>query len=181
MLLRLAFQFLRCIKKCSGKFAQTAARNRISSRSKNIFALALKTFGKNPSGGGVGNEGERLRGWDYPNKQNAGAFYGKGTHLLCLLTTQNQGKDEKGMERKRETKDSGFQPKRGDPLNETVYYKIGGTIYEVETSCGGSELLYDKMKRLIKSETVKTPTDSGAEVRYNTDSNLFVGRSLQEE
>lgn len=62
------------------------------------------------------------------------------------------------MERKRETKDSGFQPRRGDPLNETVYYKIGGTIYEVETSCGGSELLYDKMKRLIKSETVKTPT-----------------------
>ena len=85
MLLRLAFQFLRCIKKCLGKFAQTAARNRISSRSKNIFALALKTFGKNPSGGGVGNEGERLRVWDYPNKQNAGAFYGKGTPFLCLL------------------------------------------------------------------------------------------------
>ena len=85
MLLRLAFQFLRCIKKCSGKFAQTTARNRISSRSKNIFALALKTFGKNPSGGGVGNEGERLRVWDYPNKQNAGAFYGKGTPFLCLL------------------------------------------------------------------------------------------------
>ena len=37
------------------------------------------------------------------------------------------------------------------------------------------------MKRLIKSETVKTPTDNGTEVRYNTDSNLFVGRSLQEE
>ena len=85
MLLRLAFQFLRCIKKCSGKFAQTAARNRISSRSKNIFALALKTFGKNPSGGGVGNEGERLRVWDYPNEQNAGVFYGKGTPFLCLL------------------------------------------------------------------------------------------------
>lgn len=101
MLLRLAFQFLRCIKKCSGKFAQTTARNRISSRSKNIFALALKTFGKNPSGGGVGNEGERLRVWDYPNKQNAGAFYGKGTHLLCLLTTQNQGKDGKGKGKQR--------------------------------------------------------------------------------
>lgn len=85
LLLRLAFQFLRCIKKCSGKFAQTAARNRISSRSKNIFTLALKTFGKNPSGGGVGNEGERLRVWDYPNEQNAGVFYGKGTPFLCLL------------------------------------------------------------------------------------------------
>ena len=85
------------------------------------------------------------------------------------------------MEKKRETKDSGFQPRRGDPLNETVYYKIGGTIYEVETFCGGSELLYDKMKRLIKSENLKVPADKGKEVRYNEDSNLSVGRSLQEE
>ena len=85
------------------------------------------------------------------------------------------------MEKKRETTHSGFQPRRGNPLNETVTYKIGGTIYEIETSCGGSELLYDKMKRLIKSETVETPTDKGAEVRYNVDNNLFVGRSLQEE
>ncbi len=37
------------------------------------------------------------------------------------------------------------------------------------------------MKRLIKSETVKTPTDKEKEVRYNGDSNLSVGRSLQEE
>ena len=42
-------------------------------------------------------------------------------------------------------------------------------------------LLYDKMKRLIKSENLKTPTDKEKEVRYNEDSNLFVGRSLQEE
>ena len=64
---------------------------------------------------------------------------------------------------------------------ETVTYKVGGTLYEVSTVCGGSELLYDKMKRLIKSETVKTPTDKEKEVRYNEDNNLFVGRSLQEE
>ena len=68
-----------------------------------------------------------------------------------------------------------------NPLNETVTYKVGGTLYEVSTVCGGSELLYDKMKRLIKSETVKTPTDKEKEVRYNEDNNLFVGRSLQEE
>ena len=72
-------------------------------------------------------------------------------------------------------------PKKGNPLNETVCYKIGGTVFEIETSCGGSELLYNKMIRLIKSETVKTPADKTEEVRYNTDSNLFVGRSLQEE
>ncbi len=85
------------------------------------------------------------------------------------------------MERKRETTDSGFQPRQGDPRNETVTYEIGGTFYEVSTSCGGSELLYDKIKRLIKSETVETPTDKKEKVRYNEGSNLFVGRSLQEE
>ena len=85
------------------------------------------------------------------------------------------------MERKEEQKTADFKHKRGNPANETVTYKIGGTIYEVSTSCGGSEQFYDKMKRLIKSETVKTPTDKKSEVRYNEDSNLFVGRSLQEE
>ena len=85
------------------------------------------------------------------------------------------------MERKQSTKESDYLPKRGNPLQETVCYKIGGTVYEVHTSCGGTELLYDKMKRLIKSETVKTPTDKEKEVRYNEDNNLFVGRSLQEE
>lgn len=37
------------------------------------------------------------------------------------------------------------------------------------------------MKRLIKSENLKAPADKGKEVRYNEDSNLSVGRSLQEE
>ena len=101
--------------------------------------------------------------------------------LICCACSLLKIKERTGKEWKREYEDNGFLPRRGDPLNETVYYKIGSTIYEVETSCGGSELLYDKMKRLIKSETVETPTDNGAEVRYNTDSNLFVGRSLQEE
>ena len=62
------------------------------------------------------------------------------------------------MEKKQEIENSGFMPQKGNPTQETVTYKIGGTFYEVSTSCGGSELLYDKMKRLIKSETVKTPT-----------------------
>ena len=83
------------------------------------------------------------------------------------------------MERKRETEHNDLLPKKGNPLHETVCYKIGGTIFEIETSCGGSEPLYDKMKRLIKSEIVKTPTDKEKEVRYNEDNNLFVGRSLQ--
>ena len=85
------------------------------------------------------------------------------------------------MERKREEKQDNLLPQRGNPLHETVIYQIGGTIFEVETVCGGAELLYDKMERLIKSETIKTPTDKKEKVRYNEDSNLFVGRSLQEE
>ena len=85
------------------------------------------------------------------------------------------------MEKKRDTKHTELLPKKGNPLHETATYKIGGTIYEVSTICGGSELLYDKMERLIKAESGKTPTDKKEKVRYNEDSNLFVGRSLQEE
>ena len=80
-----------------------------------------------------------------------------------------------------EIKDSEFVPQNRKPTEETVCYKIGGTVFEIETSCGRSELLYDKMTRLIKAETVKTPGDKEMEERYNNDSNLFVGRSLQEE
>ncbi len=91
------------------------------------------------------------------------------------------GKIAKGMERKRETVRNDLLPKKGNPLNETVYYKIGGTVFEIETSCDGSGLPYDKMTRLIKAETVETPADNKSKERYNSDSNLFVGRSLQEE
>ena len=85
------------------------------------------------------------------------------------------------MEQKQSIENSGFMPEKGNPAQETVTYKIGSTFYEVSTSCGGSELLFEKMKRLIKSENLKTPTDKGKDVRYNKDSNLSVGRSLQEE
>mgnify|MGYP007050048031 CR=1 FL=1 len=84
------------------------------------------------------------------------------------------------MERKRKTEHNDLLPKKGNPLHETVCYKIGGTVFEIETSCGGTELLYDKMVRLIRSETI-TDADKDHKARYNKDSNLFVGRSLQEE
>ena len=85
------------------------------------------------------------------------------------------------MERKRSTKESDYLPKRGNPLQETVCYKLGGTVYEVHTSCGGTEPLYDKMVRLIRSEAIATSADKEDKPQYNKDSNLFVGRSLQEE
>ena len=75
------------------------------------------------------------------------------------------------MERKRELETANYTYRQGNPANETVTYKIGGTFYEVSASCGGSERLYDKMKRLIKSETVKTPTDKRESVPYNKNSN----------
>ena len=81
------------------------------------------------------------------------------------------------MEKKREAEYNDLLPQEGNPLHETVCYKIGGTVFEIETSCGGSELLYGKMTRLIKAETVKTPADKEMKERYNSDSNLFVGRS----
>ena len=85
------------------------------------------------------------------------------------------------MEEKRSQKESDYLPKRGNPLQETVCYKLGGTVYEVHTSCGGTEPLYDKMVRLIRSEAIITDADKDYKTRYNKDSNLFVGRSLQEE
>ena len=136
------------------------------------------------------------RVWETPNKRKCDTFCGKGTPFLCLLRKKQaangysfavlapyskKGKDGKRMERKRETEHNDLLPKKGNPLNETVTYKVGGTLYEVSTVCGGSELLYDKMTRLIKAETVKTPGDKEMKERYNSDSNLFVGRSLQEE
>ena len=85
------------------------------------------------------------------------------------------------MERKRKTEHNDLLPKKGNPLHETVCYKIGGTVFEIETSCGGTEPLYDKMVRLIRSEAIITDADKDYKTRYNKDSNLFVGRSLQEE
>ena len=85
------------------------------------------------------------------------------------------------MDRKRTDTNSSYFPKAGNPMNETVCYKIGGTYYEVATSCGGTEPLYDKMVRLLKSETFTDPADKAEKARYNNGSNLFVGRSLQEE
>jgi hypothetical protein len=85
------------------------------------------------------------------------------------------------MERKQEQDTTDDRQKQGNLADEIVIYKIGGTFYEVSTSCGGSESLFEKMKRLIKSENLKAPADKGKEVRYNEDSNLSVGRSLQEE
>lgn len=85
------------------------------------------------------------------------------------------------MDKKYEKEADVFLHKKGNPLCETTCYQIGGTVYEVTTSCGGAERLYDKMVRLIKSETITTAADKENKERYNKHSNQFVGRSLEEE
>ena len=57
-----------------------------------------------------------------------------------LKTKERTGKEWNGNE-KRNTMI--YCQKKCNHLNETVCYKIGGTVFEIETSCGGSELLYD--------------------------------------
>ena len=63
------------------------------------------------------------------------------------------------MKEKRSTKESDYLPRRGNPLQETVCYRLGGTVYEIHTSCGGTEPLYDKMVRLIRSEAIAASAD----------------------
>ena len=141
-------------------------------------------FGTIALRGVVGSE-RNFRGFGIlPNKQNAVPFTERVPFSYACYETYhitNQRKDGKGMERKQEQDTTDDRQKQGNPADETVIYKIGGTFYEVSTSCGGSEPLFEKMKRLIKSENLKAPADKGKEVRYNEDSNLSVGRSLQEE
>ena len=120
--------------------------------------------------GVVGSERIFKRVWDTSQQAKsvwqaiarAGRFTEKGTLFLCLLrnlSLSKYGKEGKRMEWEPEIKDSEFVPQKRKPTEETVCYKIGGTYYEVSTSCGGSERLRDKMVRLIKLETVKPPND----------------------
>ena len=120
--------------------------------------------------GVVGSERIFKRVWDTSQQAESvrkpqaktDGFTEKGTLFLCLLrnlSLRKYGKEGKRMDWELEIKDSGYLPEKGKPTEETVCYKIGGTYYEVSTSCGGSERLRDKMIRLIKSETVKQPND----------------------
>ena len=127
-------------------------------------------FVKNALCGVVGSERVFKRVWETSQQAKSvrqaiaqtGRFTEMGTRFLCLLrnlSLSKYGKEGKRMDWEPEIKDSGYLPKKGKPAEETVCYKIGGTYYEVSTSCGGSERLRDKMIRLIKSETVKPPND----------------------
>lgn len=130
-----------------------------------------QNFVKTTLCGVVGSERTYQRVWDSSQQVKSvrqaigadGQIYGKGYSFPMLapklLNFNKYGKEGKRMDWELEIKDSEFVPQKRKPTEETVCYKIGGTYYEVSTSCGGSERLRDKMVRLIKSETVKPPND----------------------
>lgn len=91
-----------------------------------------------------------------------------GTHLLGLLQTQTKKRQI------RINRINDYLPERGNLLKETVHYKTGDTIFEALIIRGSSE-------RFIKSKTIRTSTDQKDKERYNDNSNLFFGYSLQEE
>ena len=102
--------------------------------------------------GVVGSERVFKRVWDSSQQAKSvrqaiartGRFTEMGTRFLCLLRNlsfSKYGKEGKRMDWELEIKDSGYLPEKGKPTEETVCYKIGGTYYEVSTSCGGSERL----------------------------------------
>ena len=82
-----------------------------------------------------------------------------GTHLLCLLPTQNkEGRDGKGMERKRKIKDGHIVVK--NPLayelpKREVVIKSGRTLYRFTGSYDGQRALPNKVLRLMGQDNYK--------------------------
>ena len=75
-----------------------------------------------------------------------------GTHLLCLLPTQNKGKDGKGMEKKRKIKDGQIVVK--NPLYQElptheVTMQSGRTLYRFTGSYDGNRSLPHKVLQLM--------------------------------
>ena len=75
-----------------------------------------------------------------------------GTHLLCLLPTQNKGKDGKGMEMKRKIKDGHIVVK--NPLYQElptheITIQSGRTLYRFTGSYNGKRSLPHKVLRLM--------------------------------
>ena len=61
-------------------------------------------------------------------------------------------------------------------------HKIGGTIYEVETSFEGTETLNNKIIRLMLSEKIKSKgADNSEEARYNDNTHSVLSDIKKEE
>ena len=107
---------------------------------------------------------ESKRVWETPNKPKSQM----GTHLLCLLPTQNKGKDGKGMERKRTIKDGQIVVK--NPLYQElptheVTIQSGRTLYRFTGSYDGSRSLPHKVLRLMGQPPIDETIDEKDEER----------------
>ena len=61
-------------------------------------------------------------------------------------------------------------------------YKIGGTVYEVETTFSGTETLNNKMVRLMLSEKIKSKqADNSEKARYNSNIHSVLSGDEKEE
>lgn len=61
-------------------------------------------------------------------------------------------------------------------------HKIGGTIYEVETTFDGTETLNNKIIRLMLSEKIKSKgADNSEKARYNDNTHSVLSGSKKEE
>lgn len=126
---------------------------------KNFLKNFSQNFVKIVLCGIVGSERKIKRAWETRQQAKCSAFSKNSTLFLCLLRSLSYYKVKKRRERKREIAHDNLLLEKGNLLHETVTSKIGCTIFEVLTICSGSELLYDKMERLIKAESGKIPTD----------------------
>ena len=91
-----------------------------------------------------------------------------GTHLLCLLPTQNKGKDGKGMERKRKIKNGHIVVK--NPLayelpKREVVIKSGRMLYRFTGSYDGQRALPSKVLRLMDQDNLQKDDDNGNKER----------------
>lgn len=95
-------------------------------------------------------------------------------YSLAMLATkvfnEFQGKDWIGMDKQQ--KDYGY----------VTNYKIGSTIYEVETSFAGTETLNNKIIRLMLSEKVLSKkADNSNKARYNSNIHSVLSDKEREE
>lgn len=92
-----------------------------------------------------------------------------GTHLLCLLPAQNkEGRDGKGMERKRKIKNGHIVVK--NPLayelpKREVVIKSGRTLYRFTGSYDGQRALPSKVLRLMDQDNLQKDDDNGNKER----------------
>lgn len=124
-----------------------------------------QSFGKIALCGVVGSE-RKIRGFGIlPNKQNATHFTERVVLSYACYETYHitkQGKDGKGMERKRIIKDGQIVVK--NPLYQElpkreVVIKSGKTLYRFTGSYDGKKSLPSKVLRLMEQENLQKEVD----------------------